>query len=117
VVVGECALAHEAVGDGYPEAVDQRCELRRCFREEHTAASIDDRPPGAGKRSDDCLGSFVIDAGRNKSFGVGAENTSIGTFTRTGPGWPLAENANAFSMISGKSSARSTRHARFTKGR
>ena len=48
---------------------------------------------------------------------ISIEKMSIGTETSTGPGRPLSASWNAFSMISGKSSGRSTRQTRLTNGR
>ncbi len=48
---------------------------------------------------------------------ISFEKMSIGTSTSTGPGRPLSASVNAFSRISGRRCAESTRHARFTNGR
>ena len=66
----------------------------------------------------DGLCSFLLLCARrsNSATSISLEKMSIGTDTSTAPGRPDSARLNAFSMISGNRSGRSTRHARLTNG-
>jgi hypothetical protein len=61
VVVRQHALAHQAVGDGQAEAVDQFTQFLGRIGQDHAAAGVDQRVLRFGQRADDALGGLVVD--------------------------------------------------------
>jgi hypothetical protein len=73
MVVGQGALAHQRVGDGQAEVLDQLRQLLRRVGQQDAAADIEQGLLGAGQGQQDAVGGLVVDRGLLQHLGVGLE--------------------------------------------